>query len=246
MACHYRVAVAGRAGRPAGGEARADPRRGRHAAAAAAGGRRQGRGDVRRRRTRSAPPTRWPPASSTSSSRATCCRARSPSRESRREGRAAAQDARPQRRSSATPPANAPIFAAVREQVKKKARGLIAPLKAVEAVEAAVTLPFAEGCKREARALPRVPLLGPVEGADPRLLRRARGRQDSRHRQGHAADPDPPRRGRRRRHDGRRHRHDLRQRRHPGAPQGGRPAGPRPRPGDDPQELRQPPCRRAG
>src|SRR5262245_61580385 len=46
--------------------------------------------------------------------------------------------------------ANAPILAAVREQVKKKARGLIAPSKAVDAVEAAVTLPFAEGIKREA------------------------------------------------------------------------------------------------
>jgi 3-hydroxyacyl-CoA dehydrogenase len=46
--------------------------------------------------------------------------------------------------------ANAPILAIVREQVKKKARGLIAPFKAVDAIEAAVTLPFAEGIKREA------------------------------------------------------------------------------------------------
>jgi len=46
--------------------------------------------------------------------------------------------------------ANAPILAVVREQVKRKARGLIAPSKAVDAVEAAVTLPFAEGIKREA------------------------------------------------------------------------------------------------
>jgi 3-hydroxyacyl-CoA dehydrogenase len=48
-----------------------------------------------------------------------------------------------------TPAVNAPVFAEGRERVKKKARGLIAPLKAVEAVEAAVTMPFAEGCKRE-------------------------------------------------------------------------------------------------
>ena len=48
-----------------------------------------------------------------------------------------------------TPAANAPVFAAVREQVKKKARGLIAPAKAVDAVELATTLPFDEGCKRE-------------------------------------------------------------------------------------------------
>ena len=46
--------------------------------------------------------------------------------------------------------ANAPILAVVREQVKKKARGLIAPFKAVDAVEAAVALPFDEGIKREA------------------------------------------------------------------------------------------------
>jgi 3-hydroxyacyl-CoA dehydrogenase len=46
--------------------------------------------------------------------------------------------------------ANAPVLAFVREQVKKKARGMIAPFKAVEAIEAAVTLPFDEGIRREA------------------------------------------------------------------------------------------------
>ncbi|HJZ94179.1 MAG TPA: enoyl-CoA hydratase-related protein, partial [Gemmataceae bacterium] len=49
-----------------------------------------------------------------------------------------------------SPAANAPILAVVRDQVKKKARGLIAPFKAVDAIEAALTLPFAEGMKREA------------------------------------------------------------------------------------------------
>ncbi|HSQ56752.1 MAG TPA: 3-hydroxyacyl-CoA dehydrogenase NAD-binding domain-containing protein, partial [Gemmata sp.] len=49
-----------------------------------------------------------------------------------------------------TPAANAPILAAAREQAKKKGRGLIAPGKAIDAIEAAVTLPFAEGCKKEA------------------------------------------------------------------------------------------------
>ena len=48
-----------------------------------------------------------------------------------------------------TPSSNAAVLGVVREQVKKKARGLMAPLKAVEAIEAAVKLPFAEGCKRE-------------------------------------------------------------------------------------------------
>ena len=44
---------------------------------------------------------------------------------------------------------NAPIFAAARENVKKKQRGLIAPLAAIDAVEAATKLPFEEGCKFE-------------------------------------------------------------------------------------------------
>jgi len=38
----------------------------------------------------------------------------------------------------------------VRDAVRKRARGLIAPGKAIDAVEAAVTLPFADGCRREA------------------------------------------------------------------------------------------------
>jgi len=39
----------------------------------------------------------------------------------------------------------------VRAAVRKRARGQLAPLKAIEAVEAAATLPFAEGCKIEGR-----------------------------------------------------------------------------------------------
>ncbi|MFO0807177.1 MAG: 3-hydroxyacyl-CoA dehydrogenase NAD-binding domain-containing protein [Gemmataceae bacterium] len=49
-----------------------------------------------------------------------------------------------------TAAANAPILAMVRDQVAKKARGMIAPAKAVDAVEAAIELPFADGLKREA------------------------------------------------------------------------------------------------
>jgi len=44
---------------------------------------------------------------------------------------------------------NAPIFAAARETVAKKQRGLLAPLAAITAIEAATTLPFAEGCQVE-------------------------------------------------------------------------------------------------
>jgi 3-hydroxyacyl-CoA dehydrogenase len=47
-------------------------------------------------------------------------------------------------------PGDTQALAAVREAVQKKARGQLAPLKAVEAVEAAATLPFAEGLRKEA------------------------------------------------------------------------------------------------
>ncbi|HWY49462.1 MAG TPA: 3-hydroxyacyl-CoA dehydrogenase NAD-binding domain-containing protein [Bryobacteraceae bacterium] len=45
---------------------------------------------------------------------------------------------------------NAPIIAAGREAARKKQRNLIAPLAAIDAVEAATKLPFDEGVKREA------------------------------------------------------------------------------------------------
>jgi 3-hydroxyacyl-CoA dehydrogenase len=46
--------------------------------------------------------------------------------------------------------ANAALFAAARESVRKKQRGLQAPLAAIDAIEAATTLSFDEGCRREA------------------------------------------------------------------------------------------------
>lgn len=46
---------------------------------------------------------------------------------------------------------NAAIFAAAREAAKKRQRQLIAPLAAIDAVEAAARLPFAEGIQEEAR-----------------------------------------------------------------------------------------------
>ncbi len=46
--------------------------------------------------------------------------------------------------------ANAQIFAAARAQAKKTARGLLAPQAAIDAVEAATKLSFAEGCQKEA------------------------------------------------------------------------------------------------
>jgi len=44
---------------------------------------------------------------------------------------------------------DASIFAAGRDQARKTRRNMIAPLKAVDAIEAAVNLPFDEGCKKE-------------------------------------------------------------------------------------------------
>jgi 3-hydroxyacyl-CoA dehydrogenase len=44
---------------------------------------------------------------------------------------------------------NAPIFSAARETIAKKQRGLLAPAAAITAIEAATTLPFAEGCQLE-------------------------------------------------------------------------------------------------
>jgi 3-hydroxyacyl-CoA dehydrogenase len=48
-----------------------------------------------------------------------------------------------------TPEQNAPIFAAAREKARTKQRGMISPLAAIDAVEAATTLSFDEGCRIE-------------------------------------------------------------------------------------------------
>ncbi len=44
---------------------------------------------------------------------------------------------------------NAPIFAAARETTRTKQRGFMAPLAAIEAIEAATKLPFEQGCEKE-------------------------------------------------------------------------------------------------
>src|ERR1017187_5973349 len=50
-----------------------------------------------------------------------------------------------------TPEANAAIFTAARDAVRKKQRGLPAPMAAIDAIEAAIKLPFEKGCEEEAR-----------------------------------------------------------------------------------------------
>jgi 3-hydroxyacyl-CoA dehydrogenase len=44
---------------------------------------------------------------------------------------------------------NAPLYAAARAQAAKTRRNQVAPLKVVDAIEAAATLPFPDGCRRE-------------------------------------------------------------------------------------------------
>lgn len=46
---------------------------------------------------------------------------------------------------------NSPIFAAARETARKKQRNLMAPLAAIDAIEAATKLPFEQGCEVEAQ-----------------------------------------------------------------------------------------------
>ncbi len=48
-----------------------------------------------------------------------------------------------------TPEENALIFAVAREAARTKQRGLLAPLAAIDAVEAATKLPFEQGCEKE-------------------------------------------------------------------------------------------------
>src|SRR5260221_405685 len=48
-----------------------------------------------------------------------------------------------------TPEQNASIFAAARDTARKKQRGLLAQLAAIDAVEAATKLPFDRGCQKE-------------------------------------------------------------------------------------------------
>jgi len=47
------------------------------------------------------------------------------------------------------PEQNAPVFAAARDAARKKQRGMIAPLAAIDAVEVATKLPFDQGCEQE-------------------------------------------------------------------------------------------------
>src|SRR5713226_6063828 len=58
---------------------------------------------------------------------------------------------RERNRKLGTPEENATIFAAARDTVRKKQRNLIAPLAAIDAIEAATYLPVEAGCQAEAK-----------------------------------------------------------------------------------------------
>ena len=117
-------------------------------------------------------------------------------------------------------------------------RGFRAPERCIQAVEAAVSLPFDAGPGAGARALPRAHELARVAGPALLLLRRARGGQDPRRAAHHGDRRGAEGGGDRRRDDGRRHRHELRQRRHPGHGGRGQPRGARPGPRRRAEELR--------
>ena len=78
-----------------------------------------------------------------------------------------------------TADANAPLFAAARQFAGRTRRQQIAPLRAVEAIEAAATLPFDHGCRKEREHLRRVRGLRTGQGARASVFRRARRREDS-------------------------------------------------------------------
>ena len=69
------------------------------------------------------------------------------------------------------PATNAPLFASARQLAGKVRRFQTAPLQAVDAIEAATTLPFDEGARARARAVPRVRSRRTGQGDDSRVLR---------------------------------------------------------------------------
>ncbi len=131
------------------------------------------------------------------------------------------------------------FFKAARATVGAAAKHFPAPLKCVDCVEAAVTLPFEEGMKVERDAFLMLDPDHREQGPAPLFLQRARGRQDPRRAGGYAEAPDQDGRGRRRRHHGGRDRHELRQRRHPGHRPGGEPGDARQGAGHGAQKLRE-------
>jgi len=55
-----------------------------------------------------------------------------------------------------TPASNASLFAACRERARKTRKNLLAPMAAIEAIEAATELPFDDGCRKEREIFERL------------------------------------------------------------------------------------------
>ena len=222
LTCHWRLAGARRQGRPAGGEARPHPRRRRYPALHAP---RRSRGRARGHHLRRAAAGR---AGARAGSRGRGGRSRAAGRRwclrGARRGREAAA-ARRERGERAHPRrCHRSSSAAFRRKLEPKARGQLAPWRIIDGIEAACTRPKEEALRLRARVLHRVSRQPAAPGAAARVLRRARGAQDSRHpqrtwRRCRSARAGGDRCG----HHGRRHRHDLRQRRHPGDAAGSEP-----------------------
>ena len=102
---------------------------------------------------------------------------------------------------------------AYRKKIAKRSRGLIAPERCIEAVEAAMTLSVADGMKLERKKLRRTGTVRSIQSTATSVLCRAPGAQAAGCRQGHAASPHQESRRHRLRHHGTRYRHELRQRR---------------------------------
>ena len=143
MACHYRVAVpSAQVGQP---EVKLGiiPGAARDATSPAAGGRGESGGDVRRRRShRRQGRARMRHHRSNRGRRSAAGRARFRTRPSIGMSCRAVREIETQAGQRTT---NAPIFAVRARCGRKKARNLMAPQAAIDAVEAATTLPFDEG-----------------------------------------------------------------------------------------------------
>ena len=112
------------------------------------------------------------------------------------------------------------IFDAMRKSIARRARNQNAPYHCIAAVEAACSLAFDDGCRREADLFKELEDCRRGTSAALRVLHRARGGAAAGHSRQHAGARLRNRRGGRRRHDGRRHRHELRRLRLPGEDHG--------------------------
>jgi enoyl-CoA hydratase/carnithine racemase len=75
------------------------------------------------------------------------------------------------------------IFSSAREAAAKKQRGLLAPVAAIDAVEAVTKLSFEHWLQGGTEAVSGLSFFGAIQVLNPRFLERARGQQDSRHSQ---------------------------------------------------------------